>query len=108
MQAFFSATPVLIDGKVEIVSHSLCTLIIVLIKIIFVSVITLLCLHTDYSNVSWTAPTDGACHDKSCLCYNQIITEVVFSISVSITLIGILIGFVLLLVNCLLRKNKLV
>ena len=107
MQAFFSATPVLIDGKVEIVSRSLCTLIIVLIKIIFVSVITLLCLHTDYSNVSWAAPTDGACHDESCLCYNRI-TLLEFSISVSITLIGTLIGSVLLLVNCLLRKNKLV
>lgn len=53
----------------------------------------------------YTAPTDGACHDESCLCYNQL-GAWEMSLSVIITVLGITITAILMFVNFTLRSNK--
>ncbi|XP_019863258.1 PREDICTED: gamma-aminobutyric acid type B receptor subunit 2-like [Amphimedon queenslandica] len=53
----------------------------------------------------YTAPTDGACHDESCLCFNQI-EESGISLSLFIMLIGIITSVLLILFNFHNRNNK--
>ena len=53
----------------------------------------------------YTAPTDGACHDESCLCYNNI-EEWELSLSLLIMIIGIIIAILLLILNFYYRNNK--
>ena len=53
----------------------------------------------------WKPPTDGACHDDSCRCWNRLgLTELV--VGCVITLTGILLCCALLVVNFWLRNNK--
>ena len=53
----------------------------------------------------YAAPTDGACHDESCLCFNQI-EESGISLSLFIMLIGILTSVLLIIFNFHNRNNK--
>ena len=55
--------------------------------------------------VSWKPPTDGACYDESCLCYNQLgVLEI--TITTVIVTIGIFVSIVLLIFNIVMRSNK--
>ena len=55
--------------------------------------------------VSWKPPTDGACYDESCLCYNQLgVLEI--AITYVIVAIGIIVSIVLLIFNVVMRSNK--
>ena len=66
------------------------------------------CLHSFISLgtlVSWKPPTDGACYDESCLCYNQLgVLEI--AITAAIVTIGIVVSVVLLIFNSAMRSNK--
>ena len=55
--------------------------------------------------VSWKPPTDGACYDESCLCYNQLgVLEI--AITAVIVTICIVVSIVLLIFNVAMRSNK--
>ena len=55
--------------------------------------------------VLWKPPTDGACYDESCLCYNQLgVLEI--AITAVIVTIGIIVSIVLLIFNVVMRSNK--
>ena len=53
----------------------------------------------------WKPPTDGACHDESCRCLNQLgLPEII--VGVVMTSTGVLLCCALLCINGLLRTNK--
>ena len=55
--------------------------------------------------VSWKPPTDGACYDESCLCYNQLgVLEI--ALTSFIVTVGIVVSIVLLIINTAMRSNK--
>ena len=67
-----------------------------------------LCVHSFISLgtlVSWKPPTDGACYDKSCLCYNQL-GALEIAITAVIVTIGIVVSIVLMIFNVAMRSNK--
>ena len=55
--------------------------------------------------VSWKPPTDGACYDESCLCYNQL-RALEIAITCGFVAIGSVVSVALIIFNTAMRSNK--